>query len=287
MDTRILRFFIAVYEQKSLTKAAAVCFVSQPNISTGIKQLEDELKQTLFVRSRRGVEPTNEATYLYPIAKKLCGELDGLPTLFSETTFNHTLTIGVADSLPQTYLQSFFRTTDSLLKSVSWTVKDYTQKSEIKLIVREFKDIDDLFLPLWTEDYLLCIPDGHPLLEKEVIDLSTDLHNEKFLHCPACEAHGQCVSILSAAKQSFLTVANCETKTHLLSLLMAGLGLTFLPSGFLEGWPGFQTRPYIGPRYYREVGLAYSRRSLQNPAIAQIVDYFSTNKLTLPGSSYK
>ena len=48
MDIRLLKFFIAVYEQKNLTRAAQQCFVSQPNISNGIKQLEDELGKNPF-----------------------------------------------------------------------------------------------------------------------------------------------------------------------------------------------------------------------------------------------
>lgn len=280
MDGRLLKFFIAVYEQKNLTRAADQCFVSQPNISNGIKQLEDELGQTLFVRHKKGVELKPEADYLYPIAKRLVGEINGLSGLFKERAFHNKIQIGVADSLPQEHKQQFFRKASELMDSVEWNVSEIGRENELNLLVREWKFEEDLFLPLWKEDYVLCIPDGHHLIQKDEIELS-DLARERFIHCPPCEAHQQCLSILNHESNKMLTVANCSTKTETLTMLMAGLGVTFLPESFVDGWYGFEVKPFKGPRYFREVGLSYPRKSLRNPAIAQLIEYFSKSGLKL------
>ena len=279
MEERLLKFFVAVYEEQNVTRAAEKCFVSQPNISNGIKQLEEKMGKNLFRRHKRGVELTNEAHYLYPIAKRLLGELKELPDLFLKQDLTNEVTIGVADSLPQEYKLQFFKTATRLNTSVLWNVNTIGRGNEVNLLVREWKDEEDLFLPIWKENYVLCIPNGHSLLEKDDIDLVEDLKGENFIHCPPCEAHKQCISILNFSNQTVNTVGNCSTKTETLTLLMAGLGLTFLPEYFIDGWYGFETRPYNGPVYYREVGLAYSRNSLQNPAIAKMVNHFSKNEL--------
>lgn len=279
MDIRLLKFFVAVYEQKNLTRAATQCFVSQPNISNGIKLLEEEMGQILFIRHKRGVEMTNEGHHFYPVAKRLLGELEALPEMFQKKKIANKVKIGVADSLPQEQKQQFFKTATALNDLVAWEVKPIGRNCELNLLVREWKAEEDLFLPLWKEDYKLCIPNGHPLLAKKEIDLVNDLKGEKFIHCPPCEAHKQCLSILSADNSEVITVANCDTKTETLTLLMAGLGMTFLPEHFIDGWYGFETRPYTGPNYFREVGLAYSRKSLQNPAISKIISHFSKNEL--------
>jgi DNA-binding transcriptional LysR family regulator len=279
MNERLLRFFIAVYETKNLTRAAERCFVSQPNISTGIKQLEEKLGKTLFERHKKGVGIKTEAHYLYPISKRLVSELQSLNGIFSQKNFNNKIQIGIAESLPQEHKQQFFRTCNKLCEgSVEWVTQEISRDNEVNLLVREWKNEEDLFLPLWKEDYVLCIPNGHPLLQKEAIELS-DLENESFIHCPPCEAHQQCLAILNTDKHKMLTVAHCSSKTETLSMLMAGLGITFLPEAFADGWYGFQVVPYNGPRYYREVGLAYPRKSLQNPAIAKLVNHFSKNEL--------
>lgn len=208
----------------------------------------------------------------------MVSEIDLLPTLFQTKKFQSKISIGVTDSLPQEHKQQFFRKSSSLLKSVEWEVKGIGRECELNLLVREWKFEEDLFLPLWKEDYVLCIPDGHRLLEKSVITLE-DLKTETFIHCPVCEAHQQCLSILNIEGERIRTIANCSTKTETLTMVMAGLGITFLPEWFVDGWYGFQIKPFDGPRYFREVGLAYSRKSLKNPAVAMLIDYFSKNEL--------
>lgn len=280
MDVRLLKFFVAAYEQKNLTRAAKQCFVSQPNISNGIKQLEETIGKTLFVRHKRGIGIKKEADYLYPIAKRLLGELENLPTLFGRETFQHKVAIGVSESLPQEHKQQFFRKINALCTSVEWLVKPIGRTCDLNLLVREWKNEEELFLPLWKEDYVLCIPNGHHLLQKEVLDIE-DIVQENFIHCPPCEAHRQCLSILGNGERPIHTIAHCSSKTETLTLLMAGMGITFLPEGFADGWYGFETRPYNGPKYFREVGLAYTRNSLNNPVVATIIEHFSKEELSI------
>ncbi|PWA10497.1 LysR family transcriptional regulator [Flavobacterium laiguense] len=274
MDTRILKFFVAVYEQKNLTRAAEQCFVSQPNISNGIKQLEKELGKELFSRHKRGVIAKEAAHYLYPIAKRILCDLATLPDLFLHEKFKHKICIGVAQDLPQEFKSTFFKTASQNIELLEWDIRPIGRDCEINLLVREWKYEEDLFLSLWHEDYVLCIPDHHPLLEKEIIELS-DLAKEDFIHCPPCEAHQQSFSILNNSGSKWNTVANCTTKTEVLTLLMAGLGITFLPEFFAKPWKGFQIKPYNGPKYYREIGFSYPKESLNNPAIAQLIALFS------------
>jgi hypothetical protein len=51
MDTRKIRYFLALCEEQSFTRAAKRCGVSQPSLSAAIKSLERELGGSLFLRS--------------------------------------------------------------------------------------------------------------------------------------------------------------------------------------------------------------------------------------------
>ena len=53
MELRILRNFIAVVEEEGVSAAADALRISQPALSRQIKDLEDEVGATLFVRGNR------------------------------------------------------------------------------------------------------------------------------------------------------------------------------------------------------------------------------------------
>src|SRR5690242_20308288 len=59
VDTRLLRSFLAVAEDGSLTRAAERVFVSQPALTKQIRQLETQLGVRLFDRSRTGMALTD------------------------------------------------------------------------------------------------------------------------------------------------------------------------------------------------------------------------------------
>lgn len=62
MDLRQIRYFVAVAESKSLTRAVDRLDVAQPALSLNIKSLEQELDAQLFNRSQRGMELTDAGT---------------------------------------------------------------------------------------------------------------------------------------------------------------------------------------------------------------------------------
>lgn len=63
-ETRTLRYFVAVAEDKNVTKAAARLRIAQPAISRQIAQLEEDLGTALFIRLPRGVELTEAGQML-------------------------------------------------------------------------------------------------------------------------------------------------------------------------------------------------------------------------------
>lgn len=65
VNYNLYKVFIAVYENKSITRAAKELFIGQPNVSRSIKELERHLDVKLFYSNSRGVEATNEGTTLY------------------------------------------------------------------------------------------------------------------------------------------------------------------------------------------------------------------------------
>ncbi|WP_233342874.1 LysR substrate-binding domain-containing protein [Burkholderia cepacia] len=65
MDVKQLRYFAAVVETGSVSKAALKLAISQPSLSQQIASMEDELGAQLLLRSPSGVRPTHAGDTLY------------------------------------------------------------------------------------------------------------------------------------------------------------------------------------------------------------------------------
>ena len=71
MDLWQLHIFCKVIEQRSFSKAAQIVYLSQPTISSHIKDLEDHFGTRLVDRLSREVIPTKAGELLYGYAKRL------------------------------------------------------------------------------------------------------------------------------------------------------------------------------------------------------------------------
>ena len=69
VDLELYRVFYTVAKHKHMTKASEELHISQPAISQSIKKLEDQLGGTLFLRSNKGMELTEEGKMFYEYVK--------------------------------------------------------------------------------------------------------------------------------------------------------------------------------------------------------------------------
>lgn len=98
MDIKQLRYFIAVYQNGSIAKAANKVYISQQGLSMALLRLESELSCRLLERTPNGMVLTQEGEYLLPKAEKLVEEFDELEEYFKKPV-PHRTTIKVACAL--------------------------------------------------------------------------------------------------------------------------------------------------------------------------------------------
>lgn len=76
MELRYLKYFLAVAETGSFTRAAADCFVAQSALSQQVARLEGEVGARLFHRTSRSVRLTAAGELLVPLARRILAEVD-------------------------------------------------------------------------------------------------------------------------------------------------------------------------------------------------------------------
>ncbi|MFR9167537.1 MAG: LysR family transcriptional regulator [Gordonibacter urolithinfaciens] len=89
MTLQQLRYLIAIAEYGSINAAAQNLYASQSNLSTAIKELEQELGITVFTRSNRGVTLTNDGTELLGYAHQVIEQADMLERRYATGTDKH------------------------------------------------------------------------------------------------------------------------------------------------------------------------------------------------------
>lgn len=76
MELRVLRYFLTIAREGSITNAANVLHVTQPTLSRQIHDLEEELGQRLFVRGSRNMSLTAEGMILRKRAEEIISMVD-------------------------------------------------------------------------------------------------------------------------------------------------------------------------------------------------------------------
>lgn len=76
MEIRVLRYFLAIAREGSITNAAEFLHVTQPTLSRQIKDLEEELGQKLFIRGSHSMDLTAEGRILRRRAEEIVSMVD-------------------------------------------------------------------------------------------------------------------------------------------------------------------------------------------------------------------
>lgn len=74
MEFRQIQYFVCLYEEGAVTRAARRLNIVQPALSMQIAKLEEEIGEPLFVRSPRGMRPTPRGRDLYRLFLPVVGE---------------------------------------------------------------------------------------------------------------------------------------------------------------------------------------------------------------------
>lgn len=83
MELRVLRYFLAVAREETISGAAETVHVTQPTLSRQMMDLEEELGKTLFLRGKRRITLTEEGMFLRKRAQEIVALVEKTESEFS------------------------------------------------------------------------------------------------------------------------------------------------------------------------------------------------------------
>lgn len=296
MELRHLRYFIAVAEEGHVTRAAERLGIQQPPLSQQIRALELELDVQLFLRKARGVELTDAGRAFLEEARATLKHLERAveTTRRASRGEQGRLCVGVTSTSPfHPLVPRAIRAFREACPIVSLTLEECLSNESVDRLRNEQLDIAFIRTTpgdghglavnsLLEEAMVVALPSAHILAQSkpEAMVSLERLASETFiLYGPpgtgmydstiaACQAAGfnPRVGNLGASTQQAPRI------TSTLSLVAAGLGITFVPSSLQRmNMDGVTYRALTGPNRPTATLKLASRRGDQSAVVKQFI----------------
>ncbi|KQP22806.1 LysR family transcriptional regulator [Pseudorhodoferax sp. Leaf267] len=275
ISTRQLQAFVALAEQRSFTRAAALCHLSQPAFSALIGQLEATLGLRLFDRSTRHVEPTAEGIEFEVSARRVLAEFDAALSGVSDQLARRRgrVSIALLPSLAAGWLPGILRGYKEQHPGVEIEVADVLSEPCVERVrsgQADFAlaairaDTQELRAePFCSDDFHLVCPAGHPLAALPEVR-PRDVAAYPFVHMARSSSVRQYLDAALHPLQ-MQTLMEVDQLATAMGMVRAGLGVSLMPALTLFHFaqPGLVTRPLPWPGLKRSIYLIRRReRSL-------------------------
>jgi LysR family hydrogen peroxide-inducible transcriptional activator len=242
MEMHQLRYVVAVARTRNFSRAAELCHVSQPSLSQQIQKLEDELGERLFDRMKREAKLTSHGETFLPRAVRILEETDAAKREAADAKglLRGTVLVGVLPTIAPYLLPDVMTTFTERFPGVQIVVQEDTTAHLLKLLLaceidfalasRPIRDRRLEVKELFSEELLLALPPGHPLIRKRTVS-ANDLAGERLIvmqqgHCLGDQVLSFCDQHDLHHQISFRS-AQLET---IQSLVRAGLGISLIPA---------------------------------------------------------
>lgn len=281
MELRHLRYFVAVAEALSFTKAAEKLRLAQPSLTRQVRNLEDEIGVRLLDRSHRGVTLTEEGRMFLEESKKvlaLCAQ--SIATVQqSSRGENARLNIGYVANIHYGLLTATLGAFRKLYPAVALNLFDL--KSTEQFLAIEKKEIDLGFVGLRPppsapellsacvahDIMLVAVSIHHALARKENLQLG-DLAPQFFIGMSAKTHPAARAWLVEACRGAGFTgkiLQEADSEATALTFVADGLGIALMPEQIARlPHEGVVFRP-LSPPLRRESNIVWRSDNASKP----------------------
>lgn len=274
-----LRYFLAIVETGSFTKAAKRVRVSQPTLSAGIQKLEAGLGVSLFDRSSRRVFLTRAGTRFVERARAILTEVQRAQAEVAETPTKKVLHLGVLmtiaarvfQDLMRDFLRTYPDTVFELFEGTEREVKNRLEAGQLDLALTiERPDLTGHSELLYEEGYSLAIAAHHPLAKKSALHVS-ELADQPTIVRTRCEVLSETSRFFTSHNVRPQLVYRTEQDERALAMVGAGVGVTVMPDHYRS--PQVARLPLVGFTPTRRIALVNPAARSKKPRADAIVRF--------------
>ena len=242
MEIRTLKYFMAVAEEKNITRAAEKLHIAQPSLTKQLKALEDDVGASLFVRSKRGMNMTQEGEYLYKQGRQILELVSKTEEQIKnmQKGLRGTLYVSAVETvgniLMPEWLEEFYKKYPEVTYRVwNGNTDDVMERlknglTDIAIARAPFdKSIFDGFL-LGKDKWVAAMSADHPLASKkeEFVTLS-ELADEKLILAISRHRSDELRDWFRKLDKEPNIVAEFSPLTSGITLASSGMGVAILP----------------------------------------------------------
>jgi DNA-binding transcriptional LysR family regulator len=246
MELHQLRYFCAVAESGSFSRAAEHSHVAQPSLSQQILKLEDELGARLFDRLGRSVRLTDVGQAFLPRARAVLRELEAAKgdVVERKDSVAGSLIVGVIPTIAPYYLppkllsftRQFPQARVTVVEEITPVLLDRLRAStvDVAILALPIRGHEFDTFALLTERLFAALPKKHALSGRRSLALK-DLRKEPFLllrdgHCFRDTAVAAC----DRARLNPQIIFESGQFSSILSMVSTGMGVSIVPEMAIE-----------------------------------------------------
>ncbi len=264
-----LRYFKAVCQYNSVSRAAEALNISQPSVSNAISKLEDEFGIMLFARQNRRLIITNEGAVLLKYATTLLEDADNTVKRMKELSDTKVLNLGIPPMISSFILPILYSEFFKNFPDLKINIIEDDRSGLINML--DDNRINMAFLPhdleldnklnsqLLTElDNVCCMCKNHKLSQKNSICIE-DLKDENLVLFK--NSFFQTERILERFRQSDIVpkvLLNTAQVSTMQNIVAKGLAVGFAFEFLLNSTPNLLGVP-LDPPMHTKVSLVWKR----------------------------
>jgi DNA-binding transcriptional LysR family regulator len=283
MELYQIRYFLAICEHGSFSRAAEACEVSQPALTAAIKKLEVEIGSPLLHREGKRVVLTELGCRVRPHLEQVLGETRRVEDVARNFRLlrQAPLRVGTMPTIGPAQLSRFFASFRESNPGIELTVHQASlaelfhdlEAGELDLAVTSSpQPYSDVFRtePLYQEKYVVVFPAGHPFERLSTVALQ-DTSGKDYVDRLACELRETVMGMCKERRIELYAAFRSDREDWVQSMVLAGLGFAFMPEHSVT-LSGLLTRPLVDPAVERAVTLLEVRGRKRSPAASQFFD---------------